>query len=144
MILVVANRTSSTPALLEEVAERTRGKRCSVLIPPEHGRETGDDWSQEEAKRLLGGATGGEVECIDCGDDALDTIQAAVDAGAVEQIIVSTPTSHLARWVHHDLPHRLEHLGVPVVVIAAEEEEVPDDIREGLPTGWHYPTVTGF
>jgi hypothetical protein len=34
------------------------------------------------------------------------------------------------------------HLGLPVCVIPPEEEEeVPDDIREGLPSGWMYPEV---
>ena len=57
-----------------------------------------------------------------------------------DEIIVCTQPEHLARWVHHDLPHRIEHLGLPVYVIPPDQD-VPDDIKEGLPTGWHYPEV---
>jgi hypothetical protein len=139
-VLVVANRTASTPALLAEVEARARaGASVTVLIPPEKADHP--DWSQEEAARLVGHAADQEVECLDAGSDPLNTIHAAVDQGAFDEIVVCTKQEHLARWVHHDLPHRLEHLGLPVCVIAPDEEDVPEDIREGLPTGWHYPEV---
>jgi hypothetical protein len=139
-VLVVANRTASTPALLAEVGARARtGASFSVLIPPEKADHP--DWTDDEATRLLGHAAGQDVDCLEAGADALDTIHDAVGEGDFDEIIVCTPHHHLAEWVHHDLPHRLEHLGLPVCVIAPEEEDVPDDIREGLPTGWHYPEV---
>jgi hypothetical protein len=138
-VLVVANRTASTPALLAEVGARARtGASFTVLIPPEKGDEP--DWTDDEAVRLLGRAAEQDVDCLDAGPDALDTIHGAVDQGDFDEIIVCTEHEHLARWVHHDLPHRIEHLGLPVYVIAPEED-VPDDIREGLPTGWKYPEV---
>jgi hypothetical protein len=139
-VLVVANRTASTPALLAEVEARARaGASVTVLIPPEKADDP--DWTDEEAARLVGHAADQDVECLDAGPDPLDTIHAAVDRGKFDEIVVCTKQEHLARWVHHDLPHRLEHLGLPVCVIAPDEEDVPDDIREGLPTGWHYPEV---
>jgi hypothetical protein len=138
-VLVVANRTASTPALLAEVGARARaGASVTVLIPPEKADHP--DWSDEEAARLVGQAADQEVARLDAGRDALDTIHAAVGADEFDELIVCTKPEHLARWVHHDLPHRLEHLGLPVDVIA-EEEDVPDDIREGLPSGWKYPQV---
>ena len=138
-VLVVANRTPSTPALLTEVGTQARaGATFTVLIPPEKGDHP--DWTREDAVRLLGRAAGGDVASLDCGPDALDTIHGAVDRGDFDEIIVCTLPGHLARWVHHDLPHRLEHLGLPVCVIPPDED-VPDDIREGLPSGWKYPEV---
>jgi hypothetical protein len=139
-VLVVANRTASTPALLAEVEARARtGARVTVLIPPEKADQP--DWTDEEAARLVGHAADQEVECMNAGLDALDTIHDAVGRDEFDEIIVCTKEEHLARWVHHDLPHRLEHLGLPVCVISPDEEDVPDDIREGLPTGWSYPEV---
>jgi hypothetical protein len=141
-VLVVANRTASTPALLAEVGARARaGARFTVLIPPE--KTDHPDWTYEEATRLLGRAADQDVDCLDAGPDALDTIHGAVDQGDFDEIIVCTVHEHLARWVHHDLPHRLEHLGLPVCVIPPDRD-VPDDLREGLPTGWSYPTVSGL
>lgn len=137
-VLVVANLTASTPALLAEVGAQARaGASFTVLIPPE---EADPDWTDEEATRLLSRAADQEVTCLDAGADALDTIHDAVGRNEFDEIIVCTKPEHLARWVHHDLPHRLEHLGLPVSVIAPDED-VPDDIREGLPSGWKYPEV---
>jgi hypothetical protein len=139
-VLVVANRTASTPTLLAEVGARARtGASFTVLIPPEKADHP--DWTDDEATRLLGHAAGQDVDCLETGADALDTIHDAVGEGDFDEIIVCTPQHHLARWVHHDLPHRLQDLGLPVYVIAPEEEDVPDDIREGLPSGWQYPQV---
>jgi hypothetical protein len=139
-VLVVANRTASTPALLAEVGARARAgaTTVTVLIPPEQADQP--DWTDEEAARLVGQAADQTVVCLDAGSDALDTIHAAVGADEFDEIIVCTKPEHLARWVHHDLPHRLEHLGLPVCVIPPGED-VPDDVREGLPTGWRYPEV---
>ncbi len=138
-VLVVANRTASTPVLLAEVSARARaGASVTVLIPPEKADDP--DWTQEEAARLVGHAADQEVECLNPGSDPLDTIHAAVDQGEFDELVVCAKPEHLARWVHHDLPHRLEHLGLPVCVIPPDED-VPDDIRDGLPTGWQYPEV---
>lgn len=144
MILVVANRTPSTPMLIDEVARRAHdGASFTLLVPADHGGSDHVDWSQEDAQRLLSRAAGADVVCLDAGGNSLDTIKRAVDDGACHEIIVSTAPEHLAGWLHHDLPHRVEHLGLPVTVIGPELD-VPDDIREGLPTGWSYPPVEGF
>jgi len=80
-ILVVANRTASTPMLLQEVARSGRdGARFTLVIPPEQGHDHGSDWSREDAEQLLSEAAGGPVDVMDPGDDAVDTIHAAVDA----------------------------------------------------------------
>ena len=123
-ILVVANRTASTPILLDEVTRRAKraAPRFTLLIPPEKAAHEGDDWSLEHASALLARACGEPVKHLDCGPDAFDSIHRAVDAGAYDEIILSTPPEHLSRWIHHDLRHRLEHLGLPVRVIPPEPD----------------------
>ena len=59
---------------------------------------------------------------LDGGDDPLDSVHRAVSDGEFDELIVCTAPTHLARWVHHDLPHRLQHLGLPVVVIPPEHD----------------------
>jgi hypothetical protein len=94
-VLVVANRTASTPALLAEVGARARaGASVTVLIPPEKADHP--DWSDEEAARLVGQAADQEVACLDAGRDALDTIHAAVGADEFDELIVCTKPEHLA------------------------------------------------
>jgi hypothetical protein len=135
-ILVVANRTASTALLLDEITRQSRkGAHITVLIPPDHH----DDWTPEVARRICGRAAGRDVATLDCGADALDTIHTAVGDHAFDAIVVSTAPEHLSRWVHHDLPHRIQHLGLPVTVIPPEPGAVvPDDVKSGLGDDWYY------
>jgi hypothetical protein len=141
-ILIVANRTASTPALLGEVGRRA-GSGCSftLLIPPEAGEHS--DWSPDVAKQLLSKAAGASVECIDAGADAAVTVHDIAAAQGCDEIIVSTVPAHHARWFHHDLPSRIEKLGVPVTVIPPEPSKWgPID---GFPDEWVHaelPTPT--
>jgi hypothetical protein len=143
-ILIVANRTASTPMLLEEVARRGQeGARFTLLIPPEKSAHEGEDWSLQDATGLLERACGEPVQHLDCGPDALDAIHRAVDDGEVDEIILSTPPEHLSRWIHHDLRHRVEHLKLPVHVIPPEPDTpVPDHLRAAMPDDWNYPPPT--
>ena len=140
-ILVVANRTASTPILLDEVTRRAgAGTSFTLLIPPEKSADEGDDWSREDASELLERACGEPVQHMDCGPDAFDSIHRAVDAGEFDEIILSTPPEHLSRLIHHDLRHRLEHLQLPVRVIPPEPDApIPDHLRAGMPESWSYP-----
>jgi hypothetical protein len=61
-------------------------------------------------------------------------VHRAVSDGEFDELIVCTAPTHLERWVHHDLPHRLQHLGVPVVVIPPEHDApIPNHISDALP-----------
>jgi hypothetical protein len=134
-ILLVANRTASTPALLEHVRNCGReGATFTLLIPP----ETGDavDWSADDACRLLGSAAGCMIETVDPGPDAAVTIHQLVSDGTCAEVILSTQPEHHHRWLHHDLPRKLEDLSVPVVVIPPEPGWGP---VSGFPADWTHP-----
>ena len=119
-ILVVANRTASTPALLGEVQRRAKeGATFALLIPPVHPDDP-SDWSADDACSLLERAGAGSVERVDGGDDAALKIHDLVHAREYDGVIVSTVDHHLERWRHHDLPHRLKDLDVPVMLIPPE------------------------
>jgi hypothetical protein len=126
-LLVVANRTESAPQLLEEVGRRARlGCRVALMVPPERHPDA-PDWTPEMAHDLMTRAAFGRpVTLVACGDDAAATIGALVERGECDSILLSTAREHHARWHRHDLPKRIEALGVPVTVI-------PPD-----PTGWSY------
>jgi hypothetical protein len=119
-VLVVANRTASTPALLKEVEARAHGgAQFSLLIPPDTPHDHAD-WSLADAVGLLERACGGTVDTVDAGPNSADTIHRVMAAGDYDQVIVSTPEEHHRLWFHHDLPSRLTDLGVPVAVIPPE------------------------
>jgi len=134
-ILVIANRTSSTPTLLHTVEQRAAaGASFTLMIPPDRGHH--QDWSQEAALELLGRAAGADVPSLSPGDDPLDTVHRAVSDGAFDELLVCTTPPHLARWVHHDLPHRLQHLGLPVTVVPPEHDGlIPGHVSDALPEG---------
>jgi hypothetical protein len=136
-ILIVANRTASTPTLLEEVSRRAHGgAEFTLLIPPEKG----EDWSLEDALGMLRRAAKQDVDHLDCGPDAFDTIHRSMDERAFDEVILCTPPEHLTRLIHHDLRHRLEHLGVPVRVIPPEPDApLPEHLRANMPGDWSYP-----
>ena len=142
-ILVIANRTSSTPTLLHTVQERAEaGASFTLMIPPDHGHH--EDWTQEAALKLLEDAAGAEVASLAPGDDPLDTVHQAVSDGQFDELVVCTTPPHLARWVHHDLPHRLQHLGLPVLVIPPEHDApIPDHVREAMPETARIGTLPG-
>jgi hypothetical protein len=132
-VLVVANSTASTPALLAEVQRRAKaGARFTLMIPPVSDDQS--DWTAEDARLLLGRACGAGVECIDAGPNPADTIHRAVAGGDCGEVIVSTRPEHHVLWFHHDLPARLSDLSVPVTVIPPE----PDSWGpiEGFPPDW--------
>ena len=136
-ILIVANLTASTPTLLDEVSRRAQsGAGFTLLIPP--GKH--DDWSREDALELIGRAAEQDVDHLDCGPDAFDTIHRSIDERAFDEVILSTPPEHLTRLLHHDLRHRLEHLGVPVLVIPPEPDvPLPEQLRASMPEEWSLP-----
>jgi alkanesulfonate monooxygenase SsuD/methylene tetrahydromethanopterin reductase-like flavin-dependent oxidoreductase (luciferase family) len=126
-LLVVANRTESTPRLLEEVERRAHsGCDLALMVPPERHPDA-PDWTGEEALRLVERAAKGRpVALIDCGADAAATIGDLAKQGACDEILLCTPPEHHAHWHRHSLPKHIQELGIPVTVI-------PPD-----PSGWSY------
>ena len=134
-ILIVANRTASTPALLVKIRERATAAEVpfGLMVPPEAAGE-GSDWDVDEAKRLVEHAAGSAVDVEECGSDAAVTVHDLVESGKYGQIILSTTPAHHARWHRHDLPRRVQRLGVPVTVIPPELEKWGP--VEGFPAEW--------
>jgi hypothetical protein len=120
-ILIVANLTGSTPALLEQVRTSAReGASFMLLVPPETGDAT--DWTLDDACSLLGSAAGGPVTTVSPGADAALTVHQLVADGQCAEVIVSTRPEHHHRWFHHDLPQKMQDLSVRVTVIPPEAE----------------------
>jgi hypothetical protein len=129
-VLIVANRTASTPALLAEVHRRAEDCRFGLMVPPE--AET--DWTIDDALRLTGRAAGENVTPVEPGANAAATIQDLVERGTYQEIILSTVPEHHHVWHRHGLTDRVQHLGIPVTVIPPELNQWGP--VEGFPDGW--------
>jgi hypothetical protein len=129
-VLVVANRTASTPALLAEVHSRRETCSFGVLVPP----EAESDWSPEDAVRLVGRAAEQEVAAVEPGENAAATIHDLVERGDYAEIILSTVPEHHHLWHRHGLTDRVQHLGVPVTVIPPDMDNWGP--VEGFPEDW--------
>jgi hypothetical protein len=126
-VLVVAHRTAATPRLLDEVRARARRSRCSftLLVPRPYWDPDTDEAAAtlELALPVLEEAAGGHVDGIIGDSDPFAAVQQAVDEIGVDEIIISTLPARVSRWLHRDLPHRVEALGLPVTVVTAQQLE---------------------
>ena len=138
-VLVVANRTAATPALLAAVSERAgRGPATFTLLVPNTVRgleriADPEDHGQDEANAtlelalpLLEQAAGGPVEGLVGDAEPLAAIQDALNLRGFDEIILSTLPRRVSRWLRLDLPSKVNALGLPVTTVTAgSREEAP-------------------
>ena len=126
-VLIVANRTAATPALLAEAARRAAegGYRFTLLVPrPFWDADTEEAAiTLELAVPLLDEAAGSHVEGLIGAEDPYHAVAEAVEAGDYDEIIISTLPARISHWLHIDLPARVRRLGLPVTVITAKKAE---------------------
>ena len=130
-ILVVANRTAATPALIEAVRERAkRGPSSFALLVPQLACEI--PYGDEEARKtielaipLLEQAAGGAVTPIIGPADALLAVERVLVKQHFDEVIVSTLPERVSAWLGRDLPSRIERLEVPVTVVHAKQARRP-------------------
>ena len=135
-VLVVANRTAATPALIAAVRERAQRGPASftLLVPntasgleriadPEDHADTEAQSTLELALPLLEEAAGAEVTGMVGAPEPLDAIQDAVNLHGFDEIILSTLPQRVSRWLKLDLPSKLNVLGLPITTVTATGRE---------------------
>ncbi len=131
-VLVVANRTAATPALLDAVRARVAvgPSRFTLLVPrnPQGLHKVVDPQSQGEeeaattlalALPLLEEAAGGPVEGKIGDPEPLAAIEDAVNTSEFDEIILSTLPKTVSRWLRLDLPSKVSGLGLPLTTVTA-------------------------
>jgi len=135
-VLVVANRTAATPALIEAVRERASRGPCKftllvpnaahglhrVVDPEDQGQSEAED-TLELALPLLEEASHSIVDGIVGDPEPLAAIQDAVNLHGFDEIIISTLPTRFSRWLKLDLPHKAAGLGLPVTTVTAKGRE---------------------
>ncbi len=134
-VLVVAHKTAATKPLLDAVRERAaRGPSTfTLLVPnPAHGlhkavdpEDQGAGEAQQVIERavpLLSEAAGGPVEGIVGDPDPSAAVQDAINLRGFDEVIVSTLSPRLSRWLKLDLPSKISGLGLPVTTVTPADE----------------------
>jgi hypothetical protein len=130
-ILVVANRTASTPRLLKEVTRRVRAGPCTfaLLIPDAPNRKAAD-WTLEAAIPLLERAARGRVEGLVGGPDPFEAVESAIREGDFDEIVVSTLPKKRSKWLRRDLIRQIERLGLPVTAVVPGQKSLLEYIDD--------------
>ena len=132
-VLIVANKTAATPALLDAV--RTRAAQgpaeFTLLVPAEaHGLmrvADPEDAPRDEAEKvlelalpLLEDAAGAPVRGIIGDPTPMNAVMDAINEHGFDEVIVSTLPHRVSRWLHLDLPRKIAGLGLPVTTVTAK------------------------
>ena len=132
--LVVANQTLGGTSLVGSVQERAKeGFPIHVLVPAtEPGDEhaatdgTGPGNAQRRLQQALERfkAAGVEADGTVGVADPMEAIRTALAANTYAGIIISTLPAGVSRWLHLDLPHRVEReFNLPVEWIEARSDD---------------------
>ncbi len=134
-VLIVAHKTAATDALLDAVRERAQHGPCvfTLLVPKTtHGMHKvvdADDVAEGEAQQvvdaalpLLQEAAGSPVDAIIGDPDPMAAVQDAINLRGYDEVIVSTLSARISRWLRLDLPSKVAGLGLPVTTVTASEE----------------------
>jgi len=137
-VLVVAHRTAATPALIAAVRERAERSPAefTLLVPSAaHGLDRlaePDQVDSDEAQDtldlalpLLEEAAGGRVDGIIGAPQPVDAVNDAVNQHGFDEIIISTLSPRMSRWLKMDVPNRLKILGIPITTVSARGASAP-------------------
>ncbi|MGI8622688.1 MAG: hypothetical protein ACR2NB_04170 [Solirubrobacteraceae bacterium] len=126
-VLIVANRTAPTPALLEAVRARARvGSATFHLVVPATPRGlhrlvdpevAGLEEARENLRRALPGlsqAAGAPVTGAIGDANPVSAVEDAMNLEGYDEVMISTLGRKISRWLRLDVVSKLRSLGVPV------------------------------
>ena len=143
-VLVVAHKTAATQPLLDAVRERAqRGpSRFTLLVPrATHGLHKVVDPEDQDAGETqavidqalpqLSDAAGTPVESLIGDADPAAAIQDAINLQGFDEVIISTLSPRVSRWLKLDLPSKISGMGLPVTTVTPADAHA----AQGQPSG---------
>lgn len=134
-VLVVAHKTAATPPLLQAVRERAQRGPCAftLLVPnaarglhrvvdPEDQGATAAQAVIDRAVPLLSEAAGSPVEALLGDADPVAAVHDAINIHGFDEVIISTLSPRMSRWLKLDLPSKVSGMGLPVTTVTPREE----------------------
>jgi hypothetical protein len=133
-VLIVAHKTAATQPLLDAVHARAQRGPCvfTLLVPnTTHGLHKvvdPEDQGGSEAHAVLdralpalSGAAGAPVHGIVGDADPMAAVHDAINLRGFDEVIVSTLSPRLSRWLKLDLPSKIAGLGLPVTTVTPQD-----------------------
>ncbi len=133
-VLVVAHKTATTKPLLDAVHARAQRGPCTftLLVPNStHGLHKvvdPEDQTGGEAQRaldrslpLLERAAGGPVTGLVGDPDPVAAVHDALNLQGFDEVIISTLSAKVSRWLRLDLPSKVAGMGLPVTTVTPGE-----------------------
>jgi hypothetical protein len=124
-VLVVADKTAATPALLAAVRERAAHGPCffHLLVPSPgpRGHSNGEQVLALALPLLEDAGHRPVTGSVSPRHDPMDAIEEALHDGDFDEIILATLPRSVSRWLHIDLPRRVAHLGLPLTTVIARD-----------------------
>jgi hypothetical protein len=134
-VLIVAHKTAATQPLLDAVHKRaSRGPcRFTLLVPnTAHGLHKvvdPEDQAAGEAQTvldralpLLERAAGAPVRGLIGDPDPIAAVHDAINLHGFDEVIVSTLSAKVSRWLRLDLPSKVAGMGLPVTTVTPGDE----------------------
>jgi hypothetical protein len=131
-ILVVTDHADPSGAVLDAIRHRaeTEDVRFRVVVlnparaevhllhPERHDKAHEAEQVLRQAMPLLERAAGGPlIGTVSVRHDPMDAIEETIFSEPIDEIMLAVAPHGLATKLHQDLPHRLEHFGIPVTVV---------------------------
>lgn len=128
-VLVITDRTAATPELTAAIRARAeRGPtqfrvvvpnpapaELHLLHPQRHDKADEAEQALLQALPAIQEAAGSHViGSVSIRHDPMDAIEELLFSEPIDEIILSVVSHGVARWLHQDLQHRLEHFGLPI------------------------------
>jgi hypothetical protein len=134
-VLIVAHKTAATQPLLDAVRERAERGSCTftLLVPnATHGLHKvvdPEDQAAGEARAvldlalpLLEAAAGSPIEGLVGDPDPVAAVHDAINLHGFDEVIVSTLSAKVSRWLRLDLPSKVAGMGLPVTTVTPGED----------------------
>lgn len=135
LLMAIKERMAAGPSEFWVVVPATPVTHLELGIPmPVMGGVPAIPGTPEEARKLAQSRLDAEIEALtgagatvdgEVGDaDPVKAVEAAMASSQFDEIIVATLPVRLSRWLHQDLPRRLEHkTNLPVTHVRVAKGE---------------------
>ncbi|HYM44653.1 MAG TPA: hypothetical protein VES65_00630 [Solirubrobacteraceae bacterium] len=134
-VLVVAHKTAATRPLLDAVRERAQRGKCAftLLVPnathglhkvvdPEDQGQSEGQTVLDRALPLLESAAGAPVTGLLGDPDPIAAVHDAINLHGFDEVIVSTLSARMSRWLRLDLPSKVAGMGLPVTTVTPGDD----------------------